>query len=100
MVVILITTTLFVGKILISPTLHASWEPGWEVQHDTFSKNVIDLYRILYNKPRMVSTFFLQRTTAFMLLLIVPLLQISCFRIAKEKQYAKYDFKRIAARLI
>ena len=48
----------------------------------------------------MVATFFLQRTTAFMLFLIVPLLQISCFRRTKEKQYAKYDFKRIAARLI
>ena len=77
--------------------MHASWE----VQHDTFSNNVIDLYCILYNKPRMVATFFLQRTTAFILFLIVPSLQISCFRKTKEKQYAKYDLnKRIAARLI
>ena len=78
-------------------TLHASLE----VQHDTFNKNVIDLCCILYNKPRMVATFFLQRTTAFILFLIVPSLQISCFRKTKEKQYAKYDLnKRIAARLI
>ena len=49
----------------------------------------------------MVATFFLQRTTAFILFLIVPSLQISCFRKTKEKQYAKYDLnKRIAARLI
>ena len=49
----------------------------------------------------MVSTFFLQRTTAFVLFLILPLLQISCFRKTKEKQHAKYDVnKRIAARLI
>ena len=48
----------------------------------------------------MVATFFLQRTTAF-ILLIIPLLQISCSRKTKEKQYAKYDLnKRIAARLI
>ena len=74
---------------------------SWEVQHDTFSKNVIDLCWILYNKPRMVATFFFQRTTAFTLFSIVPSLQISCFRKTKEKQYAKYDLnKRIAARLI
>ena len=74
---------------------------SWEVQHDTFSKNVIDLSMILYNKPRMVATFFLQRTTSFILFSIVPSLQISCFRKTKEKQYAKYDLnKRIAARLI
>ena len=49
----------------------------------------------------MVATFFFQRTTAFTLFLIVPSLQISCFRKTKEKQYAKYDLnKRIAARLI
>ena len=49
----------------------------------------------------MVATFFLQRTTAFILFLIVPSLQISCFRKTKEKQYAKYDLnKHIAARLI
>ena len=49
----------------------------------------------------MVATFFLQRTTAFILFLIVPSLHISCFRKTKEKQYAKYDLnKRIAARLI
>ena len=49
----------------------------------------------------MVATFFLQRTTAFILFLIVPSLQISCFGKTKEKQYAKYDLnKRIAARLI
>ena len=49
----------------------------------------------------MVATFFLQRTTAFILFLIVPSLQISCFRKTKEKQYAKYDLnKRIVARLI
>ena len=49
----------------------------------------------------MVATFFLQRTTAFILFLIVPSLQISCFRKTKEKQYAKYDLnKRTAARLI
>ena len=49
----------------------------------------------------MVATFFLQRTTAFVLFLIVPLLQISCFRKTKEKQHAKYDVnKRIAAILI
>ena len=49
----------------------------------------------------MVATFFLQRTTAFVLFLIVPLLQISCFRKTKEKKYAKYDLnKRIEARLI
>ena len=52
----------------------------------------------------MVATFFLQQTTAFILFLIVPLLQIFCFRKTKEKQYAKYDLnmlnKRIAARLI
>ena len=53
------------------------------------------------NKPRMVATFFLQQTTAFILFLIVPSLQISCFRKTREKQYAKYDLKkRIAARLI
>ena len=64
-------------------------------------KNVIDLCWILYNKPRMVATFFLQRTNSFILFLIVPSLQISCFRKTKEKQYAKYDLnKRIAARLI
>ena len=45
-------------------TLHASWE-----LHDTFSKNVIDLCWILYNKPRMIATFFLQHTTAFILFL-------------------------------
>ena len=46
----------------------------------------------------MVATFFLQRTTAFILFLIVPSLQISCFRKTKEKQYQKYDLnKRIAA---
>ena len=39
----------------------------------------------------MVATFFFQRTTAFTLFLIVPSLQISCFRKTKEKQYAKYD---------
>ena len=77
--------------------MHASWE----VQHDTFSKKVIDLCWILYNKPRMVATFFLQQTTVFILFLIVPSLQISCFGKTKEKQYAKYDLnKRIAARLI
>ena len=49
----------------------------------------------------MVATFFFQRTTAFTLFLIVPSLQISCFRKTKEKQYAKYDLnKRIAARPI
>ena len=49
----------------------------------------------------MVATFFFQRTSAFTLFLIVPSLQISCFRKTKEKQYAKYDLnKRIAARLI
>ena len=47
------------------------------------------------------STFFLQRTTVFILFLIVPSLQISCFGKTREKQYAKYDLKkRIAARLI
>ena len=77
--------------------MHASWE----VQHDTFCKNVIDLCWILYNKLRMVATLFFQRTTAFTLFSIVPSLQISCFRKTKEKQYAKYDLnKRIAARLI
>ena len=78
-------------------TLHASWED----QDDTFSKSEMDLRWILYNKPRMVATFFLQWTTAFILFLIVPLFQISCFWKTKEKQYAKYDLnKRIAARLI
>ena len=49
----------------------------------------------------MVATFFLQRTTAFILFLIVPSLQISCFGKTKEKQYAKYDLnRRITARLI
>ena len=49
----------------------------------------------------MVATFFFQRTTAFTLFLIVPSLQISCFRKTKEKQYAKYDLnKRIAAKRI
>ena len=72
-----------------------------KIQNDTFSKNVIDLCWILYNKPRMVATFFLQRTNAFILFLIVPSLQISCFRKTKEKQCAKYDLnERIAARLI
>ena len=72
-----------------------------KIQNDTFSKNVIDLCWILYNKPRMVATFFPQRTNAFILFLIVPSLQISCFRKTKEKQYQKYDLnKRIAARLI
>ena len=86
-----------VCNLFLRQTLHASWE----VQHDTLSKNVIDLCWILHNKPRMVATFFLQRTTAFILFLIVPSLQISCFRKTKEKQYAKYDLnKRIAARLI
>ena len=71
------------------------------MQVGNFSKDVIDLCWILYNKPRMVATFFFQRTTAFTLFLIVPSLQISCFRKTKEKQYAKYDLnKRIAARLI
>ena len=70
-------------------------------QVGNFSKDVIDLCWILYNKPRMVATFFFQRTTAFTLFLIVPSLQISCFRKTKEKQYAKYDLnKRIAARPI
>ena len=36
----------------------------------------------------MVATFFLQRTTAFILVLIVPSLHISCFRKTKKKQYA------------
>ena len=46
----------------------------------------------------MVATFFPQRTNAFILFLIVPSLQISCFRKTKEKQYQKYDLnKRIAA---
>ena len=74
-----------VCNYFLRQTLHASWE----VQHDTFSKKVIDLCWILYNKPRMVATFFLQRTTAFILFLIVPSLQISCFGKTKEKQYAK-----------
>ena len=44
-------------------------------------------------------------TTAFILFilfLIAPSLQISCFGKTKENQYAKYDLniKRIAARLI
>ena len=79
----------------LQQTLHASWQ----VQHDTFSKNVIDLCWILYNKPRMVATFFFQWTTAFTLFSIVASLQISCFRKPKEKQYAKLN-KRIVARLI
>ena len=79
----------------LQQTLHASWQ----VQHDTFSKNVIDLCCILYNKPRMVATFFFQRTTAVTLFSIVASLQISCFRKPKEKQYAKLN-KRIVARLI
>ena len=73
--------------LILWQTLHASWE----VNHDTFSKNIIDLCWILYNKPHMVATFFLQQTTAFILFLILPLLQISCFRKTKEKQYVKYD---------
>ena len=44
----------------------------------------------------MVATFFLQQTTAFILFLIVPSLQISCFRKTKEIRLNT----RFAARLI
>ena len=65
------------------------------------ANDVIELCWILYNKTSIIATSFFQRTTAFTLCLIVPSLQISCFRKTKEKQYAKYDLnKRIAARLI
>ena len=49
----------------------------------------------------MVATFFLQQTTAFILFLIVPSIQISFFRKTKEIQYVKYNLNKcITARLI
>ena len=49
----------------------------------------------------MVATFFLQQTTAFILFLIVPSIQISFFRKTKETQYVKYNLNKcITARLI
>ena len=63
------------------------------------ANDVIDLCWILYNKSRIVATFFFQRTTAFELFcystyLHSPSLQFSCFRKTKAKN------KCFAARLI
>ena len=46
----------------------------------------IDLCWILYNKPRIVATFFFQPRTAFGLFFIVPSLQISCVRKTNERK--------------
>ena len=50
------------------------------------ANDVIDLCWILYDKPRIVATFFFPSWTAFELFFIVPSLEISCFRKTKARK--------------
>ena len=67
--------------VFLRQTLHASCD----VQHVSFSKDIIDLCWILNNKPRIVVTFFFQRTTAFELFFYSTYLHFRFLVLGKQK---------------